>query len=75
MAHNLTFSLSVPADEYLKYYSGSAKLVHVRADNGQTIAFPAEKLLPFVEHAGIFGHFEISFDENNQFIALTKLNS
>jgi len=72
--NKLRFGLSIQYDEYLRYYQGSASKVRLRADNGKIIVFPASCLKPFLLHAGIHGRFEITFDGNNRFVSLVRLD-
>ena len=69
----LRFYLSIEYDEYLRYYQGTAGNVRLRADNGQVVVFPANRLQPFIRHEGIKGHFQITFDHNNKFVSLERL--
>jgi len=69
----ITFSLTISADEYLRFYRGSTRFVRVRADSGQHVQFPAEHLRKFVTHDGIKGRFALRFDKNNKFTALEKI--
>ena len=71
---SVRFRLAISAEEYLAYYRGSAKAVVVRSDDNRTIRFPASALRDFVTHDGVFGHFEITFDENNKLIQIQSIN-
>lgn len=71
---SIRFPLNISPDDYLAYYRGDAKQVAVRV-NGQTFAFPANRLRPFVTQAGVRGHFELNYDDNNKFVSLVKLDS
>jgi len=67
---SIRFRLAIPAEEYLSYYQGSAQVVVARADDNRTIRFPASAIRKFVTHEGVFGKFEITFDENNKLIGI-----
>lgn len=69
----ISFHLNISQQQFLNWYKGSARQVTTVADNGKRISFPAEKLRPFVDHQGVVGHFEISFNENHKFVALKRL--
>lgn len=69
----MTFSLQVSAENYQRYYQGSAKFVKVTATDGRTLKFPANALQKFVSHDGITGLFEIIFDDNNKLVSLNRL--
>lgn len=70
----LVVSLSISAEEYLRLYQGTAKVVVARAENGQRIQFPAAILQRFVTHIGINGRFCIEFDGQNKFKSITQLS-
>ncbi len=69
----MRFRLNISAEKYLRYYQGSAKFVHVTAEDGRSLKFPAKELQKFVTHAGIQGRFEISFDEQFKFKQLRRI--
>ena len=66
----IRFRLAISAEEYLAYYQGSAQDVVVRSDDNKIVRFPASAIRKFVTKDGIFGSFEITFDENNKLIAI-----
>lgn len=70
----LRFHLHIEYEEYLRFYQGAAENVRLRAENGQSVVFPANRLQPFVKHNGIHGYFEMTFDKNNKFVSLTCLD-
>ncbi len=67
---SIRFRLALSAEDYLAYYQGSAREVVVRSDDNKIVRFPASAIRKFVTHEGIFGTFEITFDENNKLIAI-----
>ena len=71
---SIRFQLAISAEEYLAYYQGSAQVVVVRSEDNKTIRFPASAIREFVTHDGIFGDFEIAFDENNKLIAIQSID-
>ncbi len=70
----MVVSLHISADEYIAYYQGVASAVVATAEDGRTVRFPANLLQPFLTHQGISGRFVLSFDNNNKFKALKKIN-
>ena len=73
-SNRIRFRLAISAEEYLSYYQGSAKVVVARSDDNKTIRFPANAIRKFVTHDGIFGEFEIVFDENNKLIEIQSID-
>lgn len=72
-ATSIRFRLALPADQYLAYYQLRARDVLVRAEDGRSAKFPADKLRPFVSHEGVYGLFELCFDMNNKFTSLERI--
>ncbi len=73
MSQKTKFSLGISAEQYLAYYQRAANSVSVVAFDGRRIQFPASLLQKFVTHNGIYGVFEMEFDEQNRFIRMHKL--
>ena len=67
---SISFRLAISAEEYLAYYRGSAQEVVARSDDNRIVRFPASAIREFVTHDGIYGSFEITFDENNKLIGV-----
>jgi hypothetical protein len=72
-SNSIRFRLAISAEEYLAYYQGNAQEVIVRSDDNKIVRFPASAIRKFVTHDGIFGSFEITFDENNKLIAIQPI--
>lgn len=73
MASELTFRLHVEREEAMRYYQGKAQAVITRAENGQTLRFPAIHLRRFVEQNGIHGRFLIRFDAQHKLVDLQRI--
>ncbi|NOX76433.1 MAG: DUF2835 domain-containing protein [Gammaproteobacteria bacterium] len=67
------FRLSIPAEEYLAYYQGTASQVVVALSNGVNLQFPAGNLRPFVSHEGVYGRFVLRVDDNNKLQNLERV--
>lgn len=65
-SHAIRFQLAISTDEYLAYYQGAIKNIQVRTADNRTIRFPASAIQKFLTHDGIFGTFEIQYDEENK---------
>lgn len=70
---SLSFNLSIPAQEYLRVYQGTANRVLVRSKEGRTISLPARHLQPFLTHDGIYGSFVMEFNAQGQLLDLRRL--
>ena len=71
---SITFTLNISSQEYLAFYQGEAKQVKIQHDDGLVTLFPADGLRPFVTHNGIRGTFKLTYNDNNKFVSLEKLN-
>ena len=71
---SIRFRLAIPAEDYLAYYQGSAQVVVARSEDNKTIRFPASAIRKFVTRDGIFGSFEITYDENNRLISIQSID-
>lgn len=74
-ANELIFDLRISAEEYLRYYRGSASSVVVRARNGKTVRFPAAVLRSHVDQGGIHGSFVLRYDQRNRLISLERISA
>jgi len=68
------FRLGIEAEKYLAYYKGIARDIVVRSEDNINIKFPADAIRKFLTHEGVFGLFEIQFDENNKLIEIIKVS-
>lgn len=70
----IRFRLAIEAEKYLAYYQGIARDIVARSEDNRNIKFPADAIRNFLTHEGIFGLFEIQFDENNKLIKIIQIN-
>jgi hypothetical protein len=71
--NSLIVNLAIPANEFVRLYQGSAKVVTAQSIEGKQVKFPADILRPYVLHQGIYGQFKIHFDELHKFKSIEKL--
>ena len=69
----IRFFIHIPADDFLRYYQGSASQVSVIADDGRRIQFPARHLRFYVTPEGISSRFEMTLEANNKFVSLKRI--
>jgi hypothetical protein len=69
----IRFHLSIPPDEWLRYYRGEATKVVTYASDGRTVQLPASSLRPFVTGEGIYGEFVMRIDDNNKLIDMKRI--
>lgn len=73
LSHSVRFRLALSAEKYLEYYKGNAQSIIVCSEDNRNIKFPANAIRKFLTHKGIFGLFEIQFDQNNKLIEIIKV--
>lgn len=69
----IAVDLRVSADEYLKFYRGQASVVTCRSRDGRRIQFPVSILNPYLTRDGVSGSFEIQFDAQGKFVAISRI--
>lgn len=69
----LILKLDIPADEFLRLYSGSARDVIAVAESGESVRFPGNILRGHVLHDGVRGRFRITFDSKGKFQSIERL--
>lgn len=69
----VVLSIHLSADEYLKYYRGSARSVYARDLQGRMVQFPANLLQRFVTKEGINGVFEITTTQTGKLVDIRRL--
>lgn len=70
---SLLFDISIPAQEYLRVYQGTANRVLIRSRDGRTVSLPTRHLQPFLTHEGIRGSFMLRFNEQGKLLDLRRL--
>lgn len=71
--HSIRFRLAIAADEYLAYYQRRAQDVIVKAEDGRTVRFPANAVQRFLNHQGVYGLFEMQFDDKRKLINMERI--
>ena len=70
----IIFHLNISADEYVRYYNGTAKYVITKSLDGRSIQFPVNILQSYLTHDGVSGTFSLRHDEDNKFIGIEKIS-
>lgn len=70
----IQINLAISAEEFQCYYTGQAQTVRVRSVDGRMIHFPANRLRPFLDHNGVFGHYELELDNESKLLSISKLD-
>ncbi len=70
----IDFNIKISPSELEKYYAGTAKIISVVANNGQRLQFPANLILPYVSHSGVFGHFVLDYSSSGKANSLIRVD-
>ncbi|MEC8444153.1 MAG: DUF2835 domain-containing protein [Pseudomonadota bacterium] len=73
MSQRIVLDLNISADEYLRYYRGSARTVLATSVDGRNVRFPANVLQHAVTHDGVQGRFAIVFNDDGKFERIERL--
>lgn len=73
MSKTIVVDLVISANEYLRYYSGSASTVFATSVDGLKVRFPASVLQKVVTHDGIDGRFAITFSDAGKFEKIERI--
>ena len=65
--------LKIPAHRLLYYYEGDVDTVTAETTDGRIIHFPANILRSIVQSHGVYGTFELAFDENHKFVSIKRV--
>lgn len=68
------FRLAIPAEVYAAYYRGAIKAVSVTASDGRRIQFPVNLIHQFLSCEGIYGTFEMLFDEKQKCLDIHRID-
>ena len=67
------FHLDIRGEEFLRFYRGEVSSVHVIAEDGRRVRFPAQALRPYVACDGVRGDFRLCFDSRGRMLSLDRL--
>jgi len=69
----IVLRIHLSADDYLRYYRGSARSVYARDLQGRVVQFPANLLQRFVTEDGVDGTFEIATTSAGKLLEIRRL--
>ncbi|WP_417349881.1 DUF2835 domain-containing protein [Ferrimonas sp.] len=67
------FDLAIGWQQMQRYYQGQAQVVIVRCLQGRVIHLHPRYLRPFLSARGIHGRFQLTLDNEGQFLNLQRL--
>ncbi len=74
MHQRLRVVLKIPAYQVLYYYEGEVETVAAKTTDGRIVHFPANILRSLVQSDGVYGTFELVFDEHNKFVSISRVS-
>lgn len=72
--HRAVFSVSLNSEQVLQFYKGLKHRIQVRTQAGQSMSIPYDLLVNYVSREGIYGTFEITYDNDGKLGQLTRLS-
>lgn len=69
----IVLDVDLSAYKYKEMYKGTKKFLLARSRDGRNVQMPLDLFRPFLTHQGIFGSFEVEFDENRKLVDIKKL--
>lgn len=70
----VTIDVNLPAYKYQEMYRGSVKYLVAHSRDGRKIQLPLVVFQKFVTSKGVYGAFEIEFDENKKLVNIEKIH-
>ncbi|MBV6447398.1 DUF2835 domain-containing protein [Nitrosomonas sp.] len=74
MHQRIQVILKIPAYQLQLYYEGAVDTVAAKTTDGRIVHFPANVLRSVVQSHGVYGVFEVVFDENNKFVSISRID-
>ncbi len=68
------FRVSIPKEELMRVYTGSAQVLVVRTEEGPSIQLDANHLRAFTTMQGIHGRFKLTVNSKNKFLSLKQVS-
>lgn len=75
MHQHVQVRLNIPAQQLLLYYEGAVDIVAAKTIDGRIVHFPANVLRSVVQNHGVYGTFELVFDERCKFVSIRRVGS
>lgn len=70
LQHTFTLALSIEPEQLKRFYRGDATQIVATAQEGVSIAFPAEAVRPFVTATGVHGDFVLTTDAQFRLLSI-----
>ncbi len=69
----IVIDVSVSAFKFKEMYRGTVKNLMAKSRDGRNVQLPLKIFQPFVTHQGLYGTYEIEFDERNKLVGVNKI--
>ena len=67
---SIQFRLALPAEQCKRYYRGEINQISTISTCNQSLQLPFNTVKQFLTQNGLYGLFEMHFDQNNKFISV-----
>lgn len=69
----IVLDISVSAFKFKEMYKGTAKNLIAKSRDGRNVQLPLTIFTSFVTHQGLYGTFEVEFDDNRKLVGINKV--
>ncbi|WP_191602844.1 DUF2835 domain-containing protein [Marinomonas algicola] len=69
----IVLDISISAFKFKEMYKGTVKSLVAKSRDGRNVQLPLSIFTSFVTHQGLYGTFEVEFDENRKLVGVSKI--
>ncbi|TDO99005.1 DUF2835 domain-containing protein [Marinomonas balearica] len=70
----IVIDVNLSAFKYKEMYKGTVKNLVAHSRDGRKVQLPLIAFQKFVTHHGLFGSFEVEFDESKKLVGIKKIS-
>ena len=70
---SLVLDIALSAERLRVLYQGQANRIQALSRDGRRVSIPAHHFRPFLTHDGIYGSFELQFNDEGELLSLRRL--
>lgn len=70
---SLVLDIALSAERLRVVYQGRANRIQALGRDGRRVSIPSHHFRPFLTHEGIYGSFELQFNEEGELLSLRRL--
>ncbi|MFT2109623.1 DUF2835 family protein [Marinomonas sp. 2405UD68-3] len=69
----IVLDVSVSAFKFKEMYRGTVKNLMAKSRDGRNVQLPLQVFKSFVTHQGLYGTYEVEFDDKNKLVGVKKI--